>query len=327
MKALFIGGTGNISSAVSALAVARGVDLTVLNRGGRELPAGCRCITCDIRDEAGVRTALSDERFDCVVNWIAFTADDVARDIRLFAEKTDQYVFISSASAYEKPPRTPVITEETPLSNPFWEYSRNKIACERMLEEARRASGFPAVVVRPSLTYNTLFPIALGGWGCFTLADRMRRGGEIVVHGDGTSLWTVTHADDFAKGFVPLMGDGRTIGEAFHITSDELLTWDQIYAQMGEALGAEPRLVHVPSDFIVGVVPELEGTLLGDKSHSAIFDNAKIKCFVPDFEATIPFCEGVKRTVAWFDAHPEKKIVNERENRILDTILQAFRRP
>lgn len=326
MKILFIGGTGNISSAVSARAVACGIDLTVLNRGERDRVANARTLTCDIRDESKVEQALGDETFDCVVNWIAFEPEDVERDIRLFENRTAQYVFISSASAYQKPPRTPYVTESTPLHNPHWAYSRNKIACEDHLMAAYRRSGFPVVIVRPSLTYNTLFPIALGGWGCFTLAQRIRDGKEIVVHGDGTSLWTVTHADDFARGFVPLLGNPHTIGESFHITSDELLTWNQIYDFIGRALGCEVHKVHVPSDFIARHFPQFEGTLLGDKSHSAIFDNRKIKQFVPGFQATIPFYEGISRTVAWFDAHPGRKRINESENRILDDIIARFRK-
>jgi nucleoside-diphosphate-sugar epimerase len=326
MKVLFIGGTGNISSAVSAHAVACGIELTVLNRGERDRVAKARTLVCDVRNESEVAQALGDETFDCVVNWIAFEQEDVERDIRLFENRTDQYVFISSASAYQKPPRTPYVTESTPLHNPYWEYSRNKIACEDRLMTAYRQSGFPVVIVRPSLTYNTLFPIALGGWGCFTLGQRIRDGKEIVVHGDGTSLWTVTHADDFARGFIPLLGNPLTIGESFHITSDELLTWNQIYDFIGRALGCEVHKVHVPSDFIARHFPQFEGTLLGDKSHSAIFDNRKIKQFVPEFQATIPFYEGISRTVAWFDAHPGRKRINESENRILDDIITRFRK-
>jgi nucleoside-diphosphate-sugar epimerase len=326
MKVLFIGGTGNISSAVSAHAIASGIDLTLLNRGGRDTVPGARTITCDIRHEGEVQKALGNETFDSVVNWIGFEPGDVERDIRLFTDRTEQYVFISSASAYQKPPRTPYINESTPLQNPYWEYSRNKIACEDRLMAAYRNSGFPTVIVRPSLTYNTLFPIALGGWGCFTLGQRIRDGREIVVHGDGTSLWTVTHAADFARGFVPLLGNPLAVGESFHITSDELLTWNQIYDFIGRALGRKVRKVHVPSDFIAHHFPQFEGTLLGDKSHSAIFDNRKIKQFVPGFRATIPFHNGIARTVAWFDADPGRKRINESENKILDDIIARFRK-
>ncbi|MBN2529226.1 MAG: SDR family oxidoreductase [Deltaproteobacteria bacterium] len=326
MKILFIGGTGNISSAVSQMAIAKGIDLTLLNRGQRPSIPGARTLSCDITNELAVADALCDKTFDCVVNWIAFTQSDVARDMRLFAGRTGQYIFISSASAYQKPPTSPFVTESTPLRNPHWEYSRNKIACEEMLMQAYRESGFPVVIVRPSLTYNTLFPIALGGWGCFTLAQRICDGQEIVVHGDGSSLWTVTHADDFAKGFIPLMGNSTATGHSFHITSDELLTWNQIYSTIADALHCEAKIVHVPSDFIVSIYPELEGTLLGDKSHSAIFDNSKIKAFVPGFVATIPFREGVRRTVDWFNKNPARKTIHQRENDILDTIIASFRK-
>ncbi|MBN2717340.1 MAG: SDR family oxidoreductase [Deltaproteobacteria bacterium] len=325
MKILFIGGTGNISSAVSNRAIAMGIDLTLLNRGSREPIEGAQNITVDIADEAALHRALAGKQFDCVVNWIAFTPADVARDIRLFGDKTSQYIFISSASAYQKPPLVPIITESTPLCNPHWEYSRNKIACEDALMAAYRNDGFPAVILRPSLTYNTLFPIALGGWGCFTLAQRMLDGKEIVVHGDGTSLWTVTHADDFAKGFIPLMGHPLATGQSFHITSDELLTWNQIYSIMADALGCKANLVHIPSDFIVKEVPDLEGTLLGDKSHSAIFDNSKIKQFVPGFVATIPFHEGIRRTVAWFNENPARKVINEHEDTVQNTLIRRYR--
>ena len=325
MRVLFIGGSGNISAAVTAKAVAAGIDMTLLNRGKRDSISGVRTIEADIANESAVSEALKEETFDCVVNWIAFSPQDVERDMRLFQGKTTQYIFISSASAYQKPPVTPIISESTPLCNPYWDYSRNKIACEETLLRAYRETGFPAVIVRPSLTYNTLFPIALGGWGCYTLAQRMLDGKEIVVHGDGTSLWTVTHADDFAKGFIPLMDNPLAAGQSFHITSDELLTWNQIYQFMADALGCTARMVHVPSDFITGVFPELEGTLLGDKSHSAIFDNSKIKQFAPGYAATIPFHEGVKRTVAWFNEKPERKVINDRENQILDKIIKSYR--
>ncbi|MBN2340968.1 MAG: SDR family oxidoreductase [Deltaproteobacteria bacterium] len=327
MKVLFIGGTGNISAAVSSLAVSQGIELTLLNRGNRSVVPGAKIIACDINDVSAVSSAIRNEQYDSVVNWIAFSPKDIERDIRLFEGHTSQYVFISSASAYQKPPSTPIITESTPLSNPYWEYSRNKIVCEEKLQEAYRQTGFPAVTVRPSLTYNTLFPIALGGWGCYTLAKRILDKKPIVVHGDGTSLWTVTHADDFAKGFIPLLGNPAAIGHAFHITSDELLTWDQIYQTIAHALGEAAHIVHVPSDFITNVFPDMTGTLLGDKSHSAIFDNSKIKQFVPGFRATIPFHQGIRRTLAWFDADPARKIINEAESQMLDTILNRYGHP
>lgn len=326
MKVLFIGGTGNISAAVSAHAVSCGIELTLLNRGNKGPLQGVHSISCDISDESAVQQALKGKTFDSVVNWIGFSKEDVERDIRLFEGRTQQYIFISSASAYQKPPATPWVTESTPLGNPYWEYSRNKIACEETLLDAYRSRQFPMVIVRPSLTYNTLFPIALGGWGCYTLAQRILDGKKIIVHGDGTSLWTVTHADDFAKGFIPLMGNSLALGHSFHITSDELLTWNQIYETIADALGCTAKIVHVPSDFIIQLFPELEGSLLGDKSHSAIFDNSKIKQFVPDFCATIPFHQGIRRTLLWFDENPARKIINQNENAILEKILSKFSR-
>jgi len=327
MKALFIGGTGNISTAVSELAVARGIELHLLNRGrtSADIP-GAQPVRCDINDLAAVKRLLADQVFDCVVNWIAFSPKDVTRDIAVFRDRTTQYIFIGTASSYQKPPLHPVITESTPLRNPFWKYSHDKILCEEALMQAYREAGFPVTIVRPSLTYNTHFPIAIGGWGCYTLADRLRRGRPIIVHGDGTSLWTVTHAEDFAKGFVGLMGHQQAVGHAFHITSDELLTWNQIYDTIARALGVAADKVHIPSDFINAVAPEVGAGLLGDKAHSAIFDNTKIKTFVPGFRADIPFNRGIEKTLAWFDAHPEKKVVDEAVNRVMEGIIAAFER-
>src|SRR5690606_15751003 len=253
MKILFIGGTGNISASCVRLARSRGYDVTVLNRGVRkrsdyfDVP-GVRTVTADASDIASMRAALGDEHFDVVANFISFTPAGVERDLELFRGRVGQYIFISSASAYEKPLRHPVITESTPLKNPYWEYSRNKIACERVLTRAFEEEAFPTVIVRPSLSYETVWPVAIGGWDDFTLVDRIRRGGEIVVHGDGSSLWTVTHAEDFAAGFIGLLGNSAAIGEAFHITSDELLTWEQIYRTIAEAAGVQdPPLVYIPS--------------------------------------------------------------------------------
>lgn len=325
MKVLFIGGTGNISTAVSKRAVEKGIDLYLLNRGQRkvEIP-GAHRVFGDINQPAQVRDALRGRQFDAVVNWIAFTAGDIERDIELFEGKTRQYVFISSASAYQKPPARPFITESTPLHNPFWEYSRNKILCEERLERAYRKDGFPFTVVRPSLTYDTHFPIAIGGWGCYTLADRLKRGRKIIVHGDGSSLWTVTHSEDFAKGFVGLLGHPQAIGHAFHITSDEVLTWNQIYQTIADALGEEANIVHIPSDFIAKLNPSLGAGLLGDKTWSVIFDNSKIKSSVPEFQATIPFHKGIHKTLAWFDEDESRKRVDEAVNDQMDQILAAY---
>ncbi len=325
MKVLFIGGTGFISTAVSRLALARGIELYHLNRGQRASDlAGVRQITADVHDLAAARAALADQTFDVVVDWIAFTPADIERDLALFSGRVGQFVFISSASAYQKPPLHHLITESTPLVNPHWEYSRNKIACELRLEQAYRETGFPVTTVRPSLTYDPVFPIAIGGWGCFTLADRIRRGAPIIVHGDGSSLWVVTHADDFAKGFLGLLGHAQAIGHAFHITTDEVLTWNQIYTQIGEALGAEPRIVHIATDFIAQTAPALAGGLLGDKAWSVVFDNTKIKTFVPGYQATLPFRQGIRRTVAWFEADPRRMRIDAAVNAEMDRILAAY---
>ncbi len=327
MKVLFIGGTGIISTEVSKLAVEQGIELYLLNRGQHKVEiAGAQVITGDIHQPAQVREALRGMTFDVVVDWVAYTPDHVERDIELFRDSTRQYIFISSASAYQKPPAHPIITESTPLHNPYWRYSQNKIACEERLQRAYREENFPMVIVRPSLTYSSVFPVAIGGWGCYTLADRLLKGRPIIIHGDGSSLWTVTHAADFAKGFVGLLGNPQTIGHAFHITSDEVLTWNQIYATIADALGVEANVVHIPSDFIYKINPSLGAGLLGDKTWSVIFDNSKIKTFVPTFQATIPFREGIRRTLAWFDADPARKWVDETVNREMDEIIAAYQR-
>ena len=276
MKVLFIGGTGVISSACAELALARGIELYLLNRGesARPAPAGARILRADIRDRAGTQAALAGLAFDAVVDWVAFTPEHVAADIEIFRGRTAQYVFISSATVYEKPPRRLPITESTPLGNPFWAYAANKVACEELLQQAHRTEGFPVTIVRPSHTYDrTKLPTL----GYYTAIARLRAGKPAVVHGDGTSLWVLTHHRDFAVGFVGLLGNPRAVGEAFHITSDELLTWNQIYTLLARAAGAEPNLVHVPSEVIARFDPELGAGLLGDKAHSVIFDNSKIR--------------------------------------------------
>ena len=325
MKILFIGGTGNISTSVSQACIGRGIELHLLTRGMRRTTIpGARTIYGDINKPGEIKPLFAGGRWDAVVDWVAFTKDDIERDIRLFRGRTDQFVFISSASVYQKPPLYPVISESTPLYNPFWEYSRNKIACEERLNHAYREDAFPITIVRPSLTYDTVIPLAIGGWTEYTAIDRMKKGKQLIVHGDGTSLWTVTHADDFAKGFVGLLGHPQAIGEAYHITSDEILTWNQIYQSVAKAAGCEPRLVHISSDFIASCEGSLTGSLLGDKSYSVIFDNSKIKRIVPEFKATIPFHEGIRRTLAWFEADPARQTVKQETNEMMERILQAY---
>lgn len=331
MKILFIGGTGNISAACVRLALSEGHEVSILNRGTRPLadygiPADARSIVADVYNESSLQAALGDQTFDAVANFIAFHAADVERDVRLFSGRCGQYFFISSASAYEKPLRHPFVTEAHPLKNPYWDYSRDKIAGEDACTRAYRDQDFPAIIVRPSLTYETVWPIAIGGWNDFTLVDRIRRGGEMVVHGDGTSLWTVTHSEDVAKGFNGLIGNTNAVGHAFHITSDEVLTWNQIYTTIAEAAGVAPKLVHIPSDFLAKLNPWERGNLLGDKAHSAIFDNSKIKGFVPGFQATIPFHVGARRTLAWFEADPERQRIVPGTNKTMDGYIAAWRK-
>lgn len=325
MKVLFIGGTGFISTAVSGLAVEKSIELYHLNRGQRKAPlSGVHNLVADIHQPESVRAALQGMQFDVVVDWIAFKPEDIERNLALFRGKVKQFIFISSASAYQKPPSHAIITESTPLYNPHWQYSRDKIACEERLMQAYREENFPVTIVRPSLTYDSNFPIAIGGWGCYTLADRLKKGQPIIVHGDGSSLWVVTHAEDFGRGFLGLLGNPQTIGHAFHITTDEVLTWDQIYMTIADALGVEANIVHIASDFIAQVAPDLGAGLIGDKTWSVIFDNSKIKTFVPGFQAVIPFHEGIRRTLAWFDADERRRWVNPEVNDEMDRILAAY---
>ena len=308
MNVLFIGGTGIISSACTRLAVKRGINLTLLTRGQHEAEsvAGAEFVRADINDSSAATRALQGRQFEAVVNWIAFTPADIERDLKLFRGRTRQYVFISSASAYQKPSTDYLITESTPLANPHWDYSRNKIACEERLLRAYREEGFPVTIVRPSLTYGeNLIPLVINSWQrSYTVVDRMLKGRKVIVPGDGTSLWVITHNSDFAQGFIGLLGNAQTIGHAFHITTDEVLTWDQLYRTVAAAAGVEARIVHIPSDFMVACLPEMEGTLIGDKSVSVVFDNSKIKRFVPDYVATTRFAQGIQKSLAWFESDP-----------------------
>lgn len=325
MKVLFIGGTGNISTPASRLALERGIDLYHLNRGNTKvLLSGVKTILGDINNPKEL-SELAKHQWDVVVNWIAFTPEDIERDISLFKRKTKQYIFISSASCYQTPLSYPIITESTPLCNNLWDYSQDKIRCEDRLMQAYREEGFPITIVRPSLTYDTVIPIAIGGFKEYTTPDRILKGKEIIVHGDGTSLWTVTHSDDFAIGFVGLLGLTQGIGHAFHITSDEILSWNMIYKILAESLGRDANIVHIASDFICKIEPSFTGTLLADKAESVIFDNTKIKTFVPQFKATITFATGIKRTLKWLDEDPERKFVNPDTNEKIENILNAYR--
>jgi nucleoside-diphosphate-sugar epimerase len=328
MKILFIGGTGIISTACTALASERGMDVTLLTRGQRmpqKLPRGVKTLSADVNDP-GLAQKLERESFEAVVDWIAFMPADIERDLKLFRRRTKQFVFISSTSAYQKPPAHYLITESAPLANPYWEYARNKIACEERLMRAYREEDFPVTIVRPSLTYGeTLIPLVLNSWQrSYTAVDRMLRGHKMAVPGDGTSLWVMTHNADFAKGLVGLLGQSRALGEAFHITSDEVLTWNQIFRTVGAAVGVEPNLVHIASDYIAARIPEKRGTLLGDKSVSVVFDNSKIKRFVPGYSATTTFAEGIRQCLAWFDADPARKQIDQEVNASVDDLISGY---
>ncbi len=322
MKVLFIGGTGVISSACTELAVGQGIDLTLLNRGQtkRSVVEGAKSLIGDIDDPA-IAELLADQTWDAVVDWIAFTPEHIQRDIDLFRGRTGQYVFISSASVYQTPPSNLPVKESTLLDNPYWDYSQAKIACEELLVQAYRDEKFPMTIVRPSHTYDCSKIPLFGG---YTTLVRMGQGKKVLVYGDGTSLWTLTHHKDFAKGFVPLLGDTRAIGEAFHITSDEWLNWNQIYGIMGQAIGVKPRLVHVPSDLVAAFDAEIGAGLLGDKSNSMIFDNSKIKRLVPDFACSIPFSWGAREIVDWYAADPARQVVDETINTLIDDVISAY---
>lgn len=324
LKVLFIGGTGIISSACSELAINRGIELFHLNRGkSKDLRKinSVKQIIADIRNFEETKKAIEPYHFDVVVDWIAFEPEHILSDIKLFENKTNQFVFISSASIYQTPPQKLPVTEETPLENPIWKYSQNKIACENVLKEAHRKTGFPYTIVRPSHTYDkTLVPLE----GGYTILDRMKKGKPVIVHGDGSSIWTLTHHKDFAKGLVGLLGKFDAISQAYHITSDEWLSWDTIYKIMAEALHVEANIVHVPSEVIAKYDKEIGDSLLGDKTHSMIFDNSKIKAVVPDFKAEISFKQGAKEIVAWYEADQKRQVISDRINNLFDLILADY---
>ena len=328
MKVLFIGGTGNISLSSTKLAIERGIEIFLLTRGtSQAFPKGVKSLIADINDEAKVKELIRDHYFDAVVNWIAFGPEDINRDFELFRGKTNQYIFISSASCYQKPLSHPIITESTPLANPFWDYSRQKIACENTLMDLYRKEGFPITIVRPSLTYDTVIPVPIGGWTEYTIVDRIKKGKKVIIHGDGTSLWTITHAKDFAVGFMGLIDHQQAIGQSFHITSDEILTWNQIYEAVAMAAGREADIVHIASDYLGTFDEQLRGSLIGDKAVSTIFDNSKIHRFVPEFNPCIRFKDGILNTIKWFEESPERMIVKDETNEFMDSIIKAYLRP
>ena len=331
MKALFIGGTGTISMAITRLLMEKNWDLYIINRGNRNsnLPKGVTTITVDINDEQAVAEKIKDMTFDVVCDFIGFVPSQVERDYRLFCDKTKQFMYISSASAYQKLPSNYIITEGTPLANPYWQYSRDKIECEAFLMKMYREHNFPVTIIRPSHTYDERsVPLGVHGQnGSFQVIKRMMEGKPVIIHGDGTSLWTMTHNSDFAKGFVGLMGNIHAIGEVFQITSDETLTWNQIYKTIADCLGVAFKPYYVASDFLAtGSNYDYYGSLLGDKSNSVVFDNTKLKKAVPEFRATLRFDQGVKQTIDYVLSHPECQIEDRAFDVWCDRVIQALER-
>ena len=330
MKILMIGGTGTISSAITRQLAESGHNLWLLNRGNRrnEVPSGVTQVIADIDDTAEVLRQIGDEQFDAVCEFIGFVPEQVQRDIRLFSGRTRQYVYISSASAYNKPAANHVITEGTTLANPHWEYSRNKIACEELLMKAYRDDAFPVTIVRPSHTYcERSVPVSVHGpKGSWQVLKRMLDGKPVIIQGDGSSLWTLTWNEDFARGFIGLLGNPKTIGEAFQIMSDEQLSWTQVYQCVANALGVELKPYYVSSAFLAKAAPseyDFEGNLLGDKSVTVVFDCTKLKRAVPGFKAVVRFDEGVRRCVAYLKAHPELQVEDPEFDAWCDRVIAA----
>ena len=329
MKVLFIGGTGTISAEISKQLIEQGHELYLLNRGNRNnsLPESVNILKADINNEEQVAKLIKGMKFDVVADFIAFVPSQLERDFRLFSGKTKQFIFISSASAYQTPLSDYRITEGTPLSNPYWEYSRNKIACEDYLMKQYRENGFPITIIRPSHTYDERsIPLGIhGSNGSWQVAKRMLQGKPVIIHGDGTSLWVMTHNSDFAKGFIGIMGNAHAIGESVHITSDEALTWNQIYVNIADALGVKLNAVHISSEFLAECSKQdYKGGLLGDKANTVVFDNSKLKRLVPDFVATIRFDQGVKQTVKNILAHPEYQVEDNEFDTWCDKVINAI---
>jgi nucleoside-diphosphate-sugar epimerase len=323
MKILFIGGTGVISSACSKLCSERGHELYLFNRGNSRLPETVKykLLQGDIGNFDEAKSLIGDHTFDVVVEWIGYAQDRIVSDYELFKEKTSQYIYISSASVYQKPSWWRPITEDMPINNPYWSYAQTKIKCEETAMEFYRQAGFPITIVRPSHTYDkTKIPL----FGGYTALDRLRKGKKIIIQGDGTSLWTLTHHKDFAKGFAGLLGKKEAIGEAYHITSEEVLTWNQICITMAEALGVEANIVHIPSDFVKHFDEEWGDGLVGDKSHCMIFNNSKIRKLVPEFKATIPFSKGAREIAEWYMGDKSHQVVDDKINQKIDEVIEWF---
>jgi nucleoside-diphosphate-sugar epimerase len=326
MRLLIIGGTGNISSEFAGAAIARGIEVFILTRGNRNPSEGATALIADAADPASVARATSGMNFDAVVDFLCYEPARANEAVRLFSGRTGQYVFISSASVYQKPPRRHVIDERTPLCNPFWQYARDKIACEHLFMGAFHQTGFPVTIVRPSHTYGpSWIPTAFVS-SDFTVASRMLEGKEVIVPGDGQSLWTLTHARDFAVGLLGLLGRTEARGEAFTIAGDDVHTWDAIHRIVADALGVEPRIVHIPSEFIAAVDAAMGERLLGDKAYSSIFDCTKLKRLVPEFSTTIPLARGVEESVAWRLADRTRMSVNGGMDERIVRILSAWRK-
>ena len=332
MKLLFIGGTGLISGACAAMALERGHELTIVRRGSRRAspdPVGARVISVDAREDPGaLDEALGTSRYDAVVDWVAFKVGDVESDLRLFRGRTDQLVVISSATVYQRPPAHYRVDEDAPLGNPFWQYARDKIACEERLWHEHRLTGFPVTVVRPSLTYGPpQIPLCVGSWEHpWTVIQRMRDGRKVIVPGDGTSLWTLTWNEDFAAGLLGLLGRHEATGRAFHVTSDEVLTWEEIYRVAAEEAGARPHLVHLPSDLIASLDPSMRESLHGDKMHSIVFDTSRLRALVPDFRPQVRWREGVRRCLRWFEADSARQTVDAAADERWDRMIAAYER-
>ncbi|MBR1563275.1 MAG: SDR family oxidoreductase [Ruminococcus sp.] len=329
MKILFIGGTGTISMAITRLLAEQGHELYLLNRGNRNagLPENVKSIIADIGNEEETAKKLEGMSFDCVGEFIGFVPSQLERDYRLFKDKTKQFIYISSASAYQKPPKSYVITEETPLENPYWEYSRNKKACEDYLMERYRNDGFPVTIVRPSHTYDERsVPLGVhGNGGSWQVVKRIKEGKPVIIHGDGSSLWTITHNSDFAKAYAGLIGNPKAIGEAFHITSDESVPWNAIYKAIADALGVELKPYYVASQTLADMSDyDYVGGLIGDKANSVVFDNSKIKSLVPEFKAEISAKEGIRMTVEYILEHPEYQNDDEEFDQWCDKVIAAL---
>ena len=327
MKVLFIGGTGLISTAVTDLCIKENIDLTLFNRGTKNhlLPKGVKTIVGDIYNEEEAKKLLENKSFDCVVDWIAFGVDNLERDVRIFKGITKQFIFISTASAYQKPVQDYPITENTPLENPFWEYSRNKIKCEEYIK-SQQTDDFNVTIIRPSHTYDDKqLMLTVKEWGSeYTLIDRIMKGLPYIIPGDGTSLWTITHNTDFAKAFIKVLGNPKTYGEDYHITSDKVYTWEQLYNITCDALGVKPNPVHIPTDFILRYMPHKTGEFYGDKHYSVIFDNKKIKSIAPDYKSTTNYEDVVSKAIDHYKNTKELQSINKEMNDLYEQIIKDY---